>query len=250
MPIKLEDLIPGGKSEKVENTPKKGADDNELQKGIKVEMEHIPTLKKVKDYYIKNKQMPPDKLIATWIAEDHLKEFPDYYTRLQKMENTAKLNESKVGDFYIQIGEAIEKIDSAYNKLSKLLNKIPRPKKGPIPILMNLEKIERGIYDLKKTFGESYDFGREKRGYKSQIQKYDVEDLVNALDRIASFEPYKNYNSEYDEPIYIDVPYELMDKYGFTKKILQKIQDNTYEYGHSISLNDTPKTLTIYGRQG
>lgn len=45
----------------------------QLKMGIKVEMEHTD-----------------DKNVATKIALDHLKEFPDYYTRLINMEKSAK----------------------------------------------------------------------------------------------------------------------------------------------------------------
>lgn len=58
----------------------------QLQKGIKVEMEHTY-----------------DKEKATEIATDHISEFPDYYNRLEKMENKAykeiktnKMNENKI----------------------------------------------------------------------------------------------------------------------------------------------------------
>jgi hypothetical protein len=56
--------------------------EKQLQKGIKVEMEHTN-----------------DKLEAETIALHHLDEIPDYYSRLHKMEKGAELNEeSKSGD--------------------------------------------------------------------------------------------------------------------------------------------------------
>lgn len=54
-----------------------GEDDvnpDELKMGIQVELEHTS-----------------DKQMAKQIALDHLAEIPDYYTRLKKMENQAKL---------------------------------------------------------------------------------------------------------------------------------------------------------------
>jgi hypothetical protein len=47
--------------------------EKELEMGIEVEMEHTD-----------------DSAIAKEIALDHLSEFPDYYTRLKKMEKQAK----------------------------------------------------------------------------------------------------------------------------------------------------------------
>jgi hypothetical protein len=54
-------------------------DANQLKRGIAVEKEHTKSL-----------------LVAKLIAKDHLKgEFPDYYTRLDKMEQQAKADEKK-----------------------------------------------------------------------------------------------------------------------------------------------------------
>lgn len=55
-------------------------DPEQLRMGIEVEKEHTE-----------------DEEIAKRIAKDHLDEFPDYYTRLKKMEDQAKkeLHESK-----------------------------------------------------------------------------------------------------------------------------------------------------------
>ena len=47
--------------------------EQQLEKGVKIEMEHTK-----------------DKKIALKIAKDHLVEFPDYYTRLIKMEKDAE----------------------------------------------------------------------------------------------------------------------------------------------------------------
>ena len=68
--LEKEDKIKGGAADK-----SKPSDFNnkQLEMGIKVEMEHTS-----------------DKSIAKEIAMDHLKEFPDYYTRLNTMEDKAK----------------------------------------------------------------------------------------------------------------------------------------------------------------
>lgn len=55
---------------------------DELQEGIKVEMEHAETIAKIRDKKLSVKEA------AKLIAIDHLKEFPDYYTRLEKIEKT------------------------------------------------------------------------------------------------------------------------------------------------------------------
>lgn len=64
------DELEGGKAD---DTPSEEFDADELTKGIEVEKEHTN-----------------DEGLAEEIAKDHLKEIPDYYTRLQKMEDEAK----------------------------------------------------------------------------------------------------------------------------------------------------------------
>lgn len=150
---KLKDLVPGIKED---NIPKKGTNVDELEMGIKVEMEHVATFKKIEEYYMKNKQMPSEKQMAEWVTRDHLKEFNDYYTRLKKMEGSQGLKESQVGDLYIQIGEAIEKMEGECEELAKLLR---TPEPGRISKeFREIENIRSSILALKELFGDGYDF--------------------------------------------------------------------------------------------
>ena len=64
------DELEGGKADDTLSTE---LDSDELAKGIEIEKEHTN-----------------DENLAEEIAKDHLKEIPDYYTRLQKMEEEAK----------------------------------------------------------------------------------------------------------------------------------------------------------------
>lgn len=70
-----EDMIPGGKADEMTDSdfPKK-----QMEMGQKVEMEHTGDPKKARE-----------------ISRDHLEEFPDYYTRLSKMEDEAKKAKEK-----------------------------------------------------------------------------------------------------------------------------------------------------------
>ena len=63
-------------------------DSKQLAMGIDIEKEHLPY-----------------PSIAEKIAKDHLAEFPDYYTRLKKMESEAKVAESLITELFIQQGE-------------------------------------------------------------------------------------------------------------------------------------------------
>lgn len=67
---KVKDLIPGGKAK---GKSSKNYSAKQLRMGVKVEKEHTP-----------------DPAKAREIAKDHLEEFKDYYTRLDKMEAEAK----------------------------------------------------------------------------------------------------------------------------------------------------------------
>ncbi len=67
----IPDIMDGFAEEK--GFTKKDADPNQLEKGIKIELEHTKS-----------------KELAAHIALDHLAEFPDYYDRLEKMESEAK----------------------------------------------------------------------------------------------------------------------------------------------------------------
>ena len=60
--------------------------DKQIIKGIKVEMEHLDTFKKIEEYVEEHKKFPPNKLMAKWIAVDHLKESEIYYDLLEEME--------------------------------------------------------------------------------------------------------------------------------------------------------------------
>lgn len=69
------DLVPGGRADK---KPDADFSPEQLAMGKKVEMEHTD-----------------DPRLADEIARDHLTEFPDYYSRLKKMEDAAKGSEGK-----------------------------------------------------------------------------------------------------------------------------------------------------------
>ena len=60
-------------------------DKDQVQMGIEVEKEHAPTVKKIREALGEDLDISNEE-IYQMIAEDHLKEFPDYYTRLKKME--------------------------------------------------------------------------------------------------------------------------------------------------------------------
>jgi hypothetical protein len=64
--------------------------EEQLKIGTIVEKEHDKTYENIKKYYKENNDFPNKTLVFKWIAEDHLDEFKDYYTRLTKMEKEAE----------------------------------------------------------------------------------------------------------------------------------------------------------------
>ena len=60
-------------------------DPKQLEMGIEIEKEHSKHL---------NQNFDSLEDMATAIAKDHLEEIPDYYTRLQKMEEEAKKSQN------------------------------------------------------------------------------------------------------------------------------------------------------------
>lgn len=74
------DLIPGGKAS---GKPTSDFSAAQIAMGKEVEKEHTP-----------------DEAKAVEISKDHLEEFPDYYTRLKKMEDEAKKEEKKAAMLY------------------------------------------------------------------------------------------------------------------------------------------------------
>jgi hypothetical protein len=89
---------------------------NQLEMGIPIEHEHTG-----------------DKILATDIALQHLDEIPDYYTRLKKMEASAKKEHKKFKDVKegaVQDLEAgLKKLDNtSYNSIDKLMRRIMKNK--------------------------------------------------------------------------------------------------------------------------
>ena len=66
------------------NPPKRPGTEPQLNQGVKIEQEHKSTYDLIKRYFIENKTMPPENTFYLSIAKDHIKEHPDYYSRLAK----------------------------------------------------------------------------------------------------------------------------------------------------------------------
>lgn len=62
----------------------------EFKKGIKVESEHKKTYNFLRNYCQRNRGLPRRKIFYGSIARDHLEEFDNYYSELDKMEKKLK----------------------------------------------------------------------------------------------------------------------------------------------------------------
>lgn len=62
----------------------KAKDFSQVKFGIKTELEHKKTFAFIRNYQNKTGRFPSDKIIATHITHDHLKENPKYYSIVKK----------------------------------------------------------------------------------------------------------------------------------------------------------------------
>ena len=90
---------------------------NQLKMGIPIEHEHTQ-----------------DKVLATDIALQHLDEIPDYYTRLKKMEASAKKEHKKFKDVKEDVVTDLQRgitelPDASYDSIDNLMKRISRMKK-------------------------------------------------------------------------------------------------------------------------
>lgn len=120
----------------------------ELDMGRQVEMEHKATI----EYLRKNPNAPLEKVVEM-IARDHLKEIPDYYTRLKKMEAEGKSGKTA------KVGQA----DPIQKKLMDFFKANPNPPDSKVHKLAEQlklppDQLESKIYellsDLLKRTGE------------------------------------------------------------------------------------------------
>lgn len=155
-------------------------------------------------------------------------------------EKEDKLHESRVGDHYITIGETLEAMEKSYKKLNRLVSKMEF--KDNSPEIVNLKKVESAIFDLKKIFGDSYDFNWAREPSKRKIS---VRDLLGALNKIESFEEYHNKNAYPDDYEYVNIPIDLLSRYGFNEKVLDKISENTADYQGYIYVHKEEVSITF-----
>jgi hypothetical protein len=152
---RLKDLMPDrkGDNETIKLLAKKHGTDEinirkQLKMGIEIEMEHSNDRKKSKE-----------------IATDHIWENLNYYTKLKKTGLADELDESRVGDVYIEIGEIIERMEIDCEKLNSIFNKMFSDKNGIVnhfkSEVMHLMDIEQGIKGLKKDLVQSYNFKKK-----------------------------------------------------------------------------------------
>ena len=157
-----------------------------------------------------------------------------------------ELKESKVGDVYITIGENIENIKKSVLEISSILKKM-QDKRG----VKQLDTINSMVALLKQKFNDSYSFENAPKTNNIDVRKskLTVEQLLKQLHKVGTFRQYRNMHAEYDDPIYLDIPYSLLDRYGLSLRTLESIADNpkNEQYGPQIAFDKKKRTVTIYG---
>lgn len=117
---KCADLLPGGKGD---DRPASDFDEEELEEGIKEEGEHTS-----------------NKAVAEEIAEDHLSEVPDYYTRLEAAKLASEFG--VVGDDQLlQMLKLVKKLAPTANSLVK-----KRTDRGILSHLFGVQRPEEELY--------------------------------------------------------------------------------------------------------
>lgn len=91
----------------------------QLQIGSKLESEHKETFQFIKQYLKDHGKLPPEKEVYKHIAENHLDEFKNYYTKLIEMEKRMKKEDMKKAFFRMLKGE--------HKGPHKYYKKIPKP---------------------------------------------------------------------------------------------------------------------------
>lgn len=91
----------------------------QLQIGTKLESEHKETFQFIKQYLKDHGKLPPEKEVYKHIAENHLDEFKNYYTKLIEMESKMKKEDMKKAFFRMLKGE--------HKGPHKYYKKIPKP---------------------------------------------------------------------------------------------------------------------------
>jgi len=145
----IEGEMLGGKGDA---TDPKSVDQKELAVGMKVEREHTDSDEKAKEITIDHLTENPkyySELVASGIVDE--KEALDLAKKLGIGQN--KIKESAIGDMYIELGESIEDLDRSLHKVKDICKKMRYTKAVP-----TLNKLKHDVLDLKKMFGDSYDF--------------------------------------------------------------------------------------------
>lgn len=78
----------------IELKPPTGISSWERKRGIEVEREHNPTIKRIKKHIDTYGEWPDEEKIYEWISWDHFVECKSYYKRLDKMEEQCEMEEN------------------------------------------------------------------------------------------------------------------------------------------------------------
>ena len=175
-----------------EKERKQSVDENELKKGIKIEMEHTK-----------------DPKIAEQIALDHLSEIKDYYTRLVKMEKEAGMEEAdKTKE--IKEEEVVEEAPEAVKE--EEVNPAEEDEGEPLDSDYDYEQLKNGIiYELRITNSPyeakniaKKELSEDKDHYKTLLleEEQNKEDSLyvarDKLDAISMRRYGRNYDSLLD----------------------------------------------------
>jgi len=120
---------------------------SELKKGISVETEHGDIFKELSQWASKHKLKLPwnEKDFYKKIAKAHLKELPDYYTRLKDIETIKEYNFNADDNSYMNCDSFCNKMVGDFKSFDKVNDK--RLRIGKIMPLNKLPELESVLQD-------------------------------------------------------------------------------------------------------
>lgn len=167
---KFQDMFKGGGETVKKGKTKKMKKGGELERGIEVEKEHKDLYEELKKR-LKSKNIPMiigEEEFYQKIAEAHLKESPDYYKLLDKMEKDAGIKHKEGGqtkkrffaeaDFYVYANSAEE----AEKEARKITNEIDEKYDNQANVI-HLHEQPRGVLGSKKIFDKGGQTLKHKR---------------------------------------------------------------------------------------
>lgn len=148
------------------NLPVEAIED-QVEKGIKVELEHTSDLDK-----------------ARQIAIDHLTEFPDYYDRLKKMEDEAKAQEKKLSEEFSAF--LSNELDEAKTEFISILSESQLESDQDIRSWVDWKLTKFNLRSIDESFADSFltELHGDRARVASMTRRDKIHEIMEAADKM------------------------------------------------------------------